>query len=71
MKSEERIHSLEELVSINLLRLDKMDEQIDKMDEQIKVDKIWTKIGWIMAGSSLLVAALALYSVFNFHLLTQ
>ncbi len=64
MKSEDRIHGLEELVSINLLRL-------DKMDEQIKVDKIWTKIGWIMAGSSLLVAALALYSVFDFHLLTN
>ncbi len=64
MKSDDRIHSLKELVSINLLRL-------VKMDEQIKIDKIWTKIGWIMAGSSLLVAALALYSVFNFYLLTN
>ncbi len=71
MKSEDRIHSLEELVSINLLRLDKMDAQLIKMDKQIEVDKTWTKIGWIMAGSSLLVAALALYSVFNFHLLSQ
>jgi len=64
MKSNDRIHTLEELVSTNLLRL-------DKMDEQIKIDKVWTKIGWIMAGSSLIVAALALYSVFNFHLLTN
>ena len=64
MKSEERIHSLEELISINLQRL-------DKMDEQIKINQIWTKIGWVMAGSSLLVAALALYSVFNFHLFTN
>jgi len=71
MKSEDRIHGLEELVSINLLRLGKMDDQLIKMDKQIEVDKIWTKIGWIMAGSSLIVAALALYSVFNFHLLSQ
>jgi len=41
------------------------------MGEQIEIDKIWTKIGWIMAGSLLLVAALALYSVFNFHLLAN
>jgi len=43
-------------VSIDFLRL-------EKMNKQIEVDKTWTKTGWIMAGSSLIVAALTLYLI--------
>ncbi|MCB0506335.1 MAG: hypothetical protein KDC58_12655 [Cyclobacteriaceae bacterium] len=69
MEPSERLLSLEELVSIEMQRLDKMDIQLSKMDEQIAINQTWTKIGWIMAGSSIVIAALALYSVFNFHIL--
>ncbi|MCB0495202.1 MAG: hypothetical protein KDC79_03650 [Cyclobacteriaceae bacterium] len=61
MEPSERLHTLEELVAIEMQRL-------DKMDEQIAINQTWTKIGWIMAGSSMVIAALALYSVFNFHI---
>ena len=69
MEPSERLLSLEELVSIEMQRLDKMDIQLSKMDEQIAINQTWTKIGWIMAGSSIVIAALALDSVFNFHIL--